>query len=149
LIDVGLEVDILKNYDFLKEYQLYSLIITMVVGYSIHFFILYLQRFRLNFIVKEFVQLFAYLTVVMVWRTWWDGRILNQNFYKIYSYYKKFKLLAIRFRFFSTSNWTKSCDSHIFVLCALSYNSYVSQSWQQFVWTRWIRKRSSINAGFQ
>ena len=97
MIDVGLEVDILKNYDNLREYQLYSLIITMVVGYSIHFFILYLQRFRLNFIVKEFVQLFAYLTVVMVWRTWWDGKNLSKFLQNFTQMIKNLNCLQIRF----------------------------------------------------
>jgi len=66
LIDVGLEIDLLKNYEHSDEYKLYSLIITGVAGYTIHFFLLFLQRFRLGFIGKEFVQVFAYLSVVMV-----------------------------------------------------------------------------------
>ena len=66
LIDTGLEIDILKNKDHLDKYQLISLIITGLAGYSIHFFLLFLQRFKLGFIVKEIVQVLAYLTVVLV-----------------------------------------------------------------------------------
>jgi hypothetical protein len=75
LIDTGLEIDILQNKEHLDKYQLISLIITGLAGYSIHFFLLFLQRFKLGFIVKEIVQVLAYLTVVLV--------CLNKDYYFI------------------------------------------------------------------
>ena len=84
LIDIGLEIDVLERIDQLDDYKIISLLITGVAGYVICFFLVFIQRFHMHKVLEEFIQVLAYSSVVMIWRTVWDGRFCKKikNFYK-------------------------------------------------------------------
>ena len=70
LLDIGLEEDLLENYTNAK---LISLTITALLGYGIFFFLIFIQRFHMSNNLKEILHFFAYISIVSLWRTYWDG----------------------------------------------------------------------------
>ena len=79
----GLEIDLLERIDELNNYKIVSLLITGLAGYFFYFFLVFIQHFRINKVVKEIIQVLAYLSVVMLWRTVWDGNIFYEMFFNI------------------------------------------------------------------
>lgn len=77
LLDIGLEEDLLKNF---ADAKLISLILTGFLGYGIHFLLILIQRFQMSNAIKEILHFFAYVSIVSIWRTYWDGMNFNLKF---------------------------------------------------------------------
>ena len=72
LIDTGLEQDLLRHLAHLEHFLYYSWLISFLVGYFIFFLFMFVQEFKLRKGVEEIMQIFAYFSIVMIWRTYWE-----------------------------------------------------------------------------